>query len=181
MLNDSVRVLDRHLARLKAVAPELAFRYHRRTRRAKKRAYQIVMAKGKNIECRRREWYVDLLAVQEQVRGYAAGALAALAGAPGVGASLGVMVEAAELETVLPLAQRVHDQARRRVLEGEKVPADEKADSASPSGVDFRDPHRHRAIFDCISGIGDSAICRGKKGTKAEFGHKLNFATGRSG
>lgn len=161
LLNDSVRVLDRHLARLKAAAPELAFRYHRRTRRAKKRAYQIVMAKGKNIECRRREWYVDLLAVQEQVRGYAAGALAALDGAPGVGARLEVMAEAVELGAVLPLAERVHDQARRRVLENEKVPADEKLVS----------------IFETHTDI----ICRGKKGTKAEFGHKLNFATGRSG
>lgn len=161
LLGDSVRVLDRHLARLKAAAPELRFPYHRRTRRAKKRAYQIVLAKGKNIERRQRECYVDLLAVQKQVRGYAAGALAALARAPGVGARLEVMAEAGELETVLPLAERVHDQARRRVLEGEKVPADEKLVS----------------IFETHTDI----ICRGKKGSKAEFGHKLHFATGRSG
>lgn len=161
LLGDSVRVLDRHLARLKAAAPELAFPYHRRTRRAKKRTYQIVMAKGKNIERRQRECYVDLLAVQAQVRGYAAGALAALAGAPGVAARLEVMAEAVELETVLPLAERVYDQARRRVLEGEAVPADEKLVS----------------IFETHTDI----ICRGKKGSKAEFGHKLHVATGRSG
>ena len=161
MLNDSVRVLDRHLARLKAAAPELVFAYHRRTRRAKKRTYQIVMLKGKNIARRRREYYVDLLAVQEQVRGYAAGALAALASAPGVAARLEVMEEAVELEAVLPLAERVHDQARRRVLEGEKVPADEKLVS----------------IFETHTDI----ICRGKKGSKTEFGHKLHVATGRSG
>jgi transposase, IS5 family len=161
LLNDSVRVLDRHLARLKAAAPELAFPYHRRTRRAKKRAYQIVLTKGKNVERRQRECYVDLLAVQAQVRGYAAGALTVLAAMPGVGARLEVMVEAVELATVLPLAERVHDQARRRVLEGEAVPADEKLVS----------------IFETHTDI----ICRGKKGSKAEFGHKLHFATGRSG
>jgi IS5 family transposase len=161
LLNDSVRVLDRHLAQLKAAAPGLAFPYHRRTRRAKKRAYQLVMLKGKNVEQRRLRLYEDLLKVQAQVRGYAAGALAALAGAPAVGARLEVMAEAAGLETVLPLAERVYDQARRRVLEGEKVPADEKLVSLFETHTDI--------------------ICRGKKGSKAEFGHKLNFATGRSG
>ena len=90
LLGDSVRVLDRHLARLKAAAPELAFPCHRRTRRAKKRAYQLVMLKGKNIARRRRALYEDLLKVQTQVRGYAAVALATLAGAPGVGARLEV-------------------------------------------------------------------------------------------
>ena len=161
LLNDSVRVMDRLLRRLREAAPELVFAYHQHTRRAKKRAYQIVMLKGKNIEQRRRSLYEDLLQVQEKARGYVEHALTALAGSPGVAARLEVMTQAVELESILPLAERVHDQARRRVLEGEQVPAEEKLVS----------------IFETHTDI----ICRGKKGSKAEFGHKLNFATGRSG
>ena len=66
-----------------------------------------------------------------------------------------------ELKEIVRLARRVYVQAYRRVLKGEEVPAKEKLVS----------------IFETHTDI----ICRGKKGCAAEFGHKIQFATGRSG
>ncbi len=71
---------------------------------------------------------------------------------------MGVVVE---LENILPLAEKVYNQAHRRVILGEQVPAEEKIVS----------------IFETHTDI----ICRGKKGSKTEFGHKFDVATGRSG
>ena len=161
LLNDSVRVLSRELARLREVAPEVAFRFHNHTRRSKKRAYQIVVGKGKNIEKRRRVLYADLLKVQRKVRGYAQAAIAAVRADIAVANRVEVMACLAELERDLPLAEQVYDQAHRRVILDESVPADEKVLS----------------IFETHTDI----ICRGKKGSKAEFGHKIDVATGRSG
>ena len=161
LLEDSVRVLTRHLRRLREAAPELALAFHDHTRAAKKRAYAIVMAKGPKVEERRRDQYVLLLDTQAQTRGYAAAALAALAAKPSVAARFDVLAEAGALEHYLPLADGVHDQAHRRVLGGEKVPAGEKI-------VSIFEPHT-------------SIICRGKQGGQTEFGHKFAVATGRSG
>jgi IS5 family transposase len=162
LLSDSVRVMDRLLVCLRKAAPQISFRYHNHTRAVKKRAYRIVMAKGKNIEKRRGEWYGQLLGYQRKVRGYVEAALDAVCCA-GVAAaySLDIMGIAGELKNILPLAEQVYDQARRRVILDEKVPAEDKLVS----------------IFETHTDI----ICRGKKGSKAEFGHKFDVATGRSG
>ena len=170
LLSDSVRVMNRLLVRLKEIAPSLDFPCHDRTRRAKKRAYQIAMGKGKNIEERRRTLYKDLLKVQRTVQGYAETALLsaqsdlAMFNCPEVTApveSLQVERLVLELKEIVRLARRVYVQAYRRVLKGEEVPAKEKLVS----------------IFETHTDI----ICRGKKGCAAEFGHKIQFATGRSG
>ena len=161
MLNDSVRVMSRLLKRLREVAPWVAFVFRNHTRRAKKRAYQIVMGKGKNIEKRRRALYEDLLKVQAKVRGYADAAVAAVRADDTAVNDVEVMALVVELERVRPLCERVHDQARRRVILGEALPAAEKIVS----------------IFEVHTDI----ICRGKKGSKTEFGHKVAYATGRSG
>ena len=65
------------------------------------------------------------------------------------------------MEALLPLAEQVYNQAHRRVILGQKVPAQEKIVS----------------IFETHTDI----ICRGKKGSPTEFGHKFDVATGRSG
>ncbi len=161
MLNDSVRVMSRLLARLREAAPRVVFRFRNHTRRAKKRAYQIVMGKGKNIEKRRRALYEDLLKVQAKVRGYADAAVAAVRADDKAAGDIEVMACVFELERVRPLCDRVWDQAHRRVILGEALPAQEKIVS----------------IFEDHTDI----ICRGKKGSKTEFGHKVAYATGRSG
>ena len=161
LLNDSVRVMSRLLARLLEAAPQVAFRFRNHTLRSKKRAYQIVMGKGKNIEKRRRKLYEDLLKVQAKVRGYAGAAVDAVRADDTAANDIEVMACVVELERVHPLCERVWDQAHRRVILGESVPAEEKIVS----------------IFEVHTDI----ICRGKKGSKTEFGHKVAYATGRSG
>lgn len=161
LLSDSVRVMNRLLVRLKEIAPSLDFPCHDRTRRAKKRAYQIAMGKGKNIEERRRTLYKDLLKVQRTVQGYAETALLSAQSDLAMFNCPEVTALVLELKEIVRLARRVYVQAYRRVLKGEEVPAKEKLVS----------------IFETHTDI----ICRGKKGCAAEFGHKIQFATGRSG
>jgi len=161
LLNDSIRVMNRLLARLKKAAPDLDFPYHDNTRRAKKRAYQIAMGKGKNIAQRRKTLYKDLLKVHRTVWGYAETALLVAKCDLRLSSCPEVIALVVELEKDVRLAQRVYVQAYRRVIKGEKVPANEKLVS----------------IFETHTDI----ICRGKKSATVEFGHKIQFATGRSG
>jgi len=161
LLWDSVRVLCRNLKRLRKAAPKLPFAFHDRTRAVKKLAYKIVMLKGRDIAARRRPLYKALLDYQEETRRYAAGALEALEVNGEIALRIEVIGVMLELEHYLPLADRVHDQARRRVMEGEKLSADEKV-------VSIFEPHT-------------DIIKRGKASDKTEFGHKFAVATGRSG
>jgi IS5 family transposase len=162
LLNDSIRVMTRLLKRLREAVPiSISFSYHNHTRAAKKRTYRIVMGKGKGIEQRRQALYQQLLDYQQRVRGYVAGALAAVGADAAAAFDPLIMGLVGELKKLLPLAEQVHDQARRRVILGEKLAAEEKLVS----------------IFETHTDI----ICRGKKGSKAEFGHKFDVATGRSG
>ncbi len=61
----------------------------------------------------------------------------------------------AEIEEVVPLGRQAVDQARRRVLEGEQVPNDEKLFS-------IFEPHTELLI-------------RGKENKDIEFGHMVNI------
>ena len=64
-----------------------------------------------------------------------------------------------EVEHYLPLIERVIDQTRRRVFAGEAVPASEKL-------VSLFEPHAEIIV---------------KSQRDVQYGHKLNFATGKSG
>jgi len=162
LLWDSVRVLCRHIVRLRQAAPELVFTFHDRTRAVKKLAYRIVLLKGAHIEDKRRGLYTQLLDYQAEVRRYADGALTACESAEAaIAFRHEVHAEYEQLRYYLPLADRVHDQARRRVLDGQSVPANEKL-------VSIFEPHT-------------AIIKRGKQTDKTEFGHKFAVATGRSG
>lgn len=162
LLDDSIRVMTRLLKRLRQAVPvAIGFCWHNHTRASRKRAYQIVMTKGKNIEQRRKAFYEKLLGYQRRVRGYVKVALEAVGAEPAMASDPIVIGMTAEMERVLGLAEQVYDQARRRVILEETVAAGEKIVS----------------IFETHTDI----ICRGKKGAKTEFGHKFDIATGRSG
>jgi IS5 family transposase len=161
LLWDCVRVLCRHMRRLREAPPRLHFPFHDRTRAVKRLAYKIVMLKGGDVEEKRRPLYKALLDYEEETRRYAEGALEALEGNPPIALLPEVMGEALALEHYLPLAARVHAPARRRVVLGEKVPAGEKV-------VSIFEPHT-------------AIIKRGKQSEETEFGHKFAVATGRSG
>jgi IS5 family transposase len=162
LLNDCVRVLDRLMQGCKQEYPEMRFEYRRRTKRVKKRAFQIALTKGKNAKKKRLRAYRDLLKISREVLAMAGACLSELEsmrdsrGLDFLGSSF---IES--FKEYIPLAVQVIEQCRRRVIEGEKVPADQKV-------VSIFEPHT-------------DIIRRGKTQSPTEFGHKLSLSTGSSG
>jgi IS5 family transposase len=155
MLKDAVRVLTRLIKRAqKYVAVE--FTNHLRC--AKRRALAIQHARS-NEE--RLPLYQQLLKVTEQTMTVAQRAVAAFSTTyppqaledPAIGTLLG------QLTRFLKLARRVVEQTRRRIVDGETVPATEKL-------VSIFEPHT-------------DIIVKDRRATL--YGHKLCLATGASG
>jgi len=143
LLWDAVRVLTRLLA--EAHESHGVHRYPKRTRRAKRRALDVLNAKGAR---KQRKAYRDLLAVTNETIGYARAAGSSLESQPG---SLEARALAAELHHYVVLAEAVIDQTERRILHGEEVPASEKV------ALDLRGPYRHR----CQGQAGDPLRAQG--------------------
>ena len=119
LLWDCVRVLTRLVMRAKKIVGPNTLAVSNRTRRAKKRRRQINNARRK---AHRIGPYRDLIRVTEEVRGYASKAMAALAACSDPRAHRLLT----ELKCFHERSEKVVDQTRRRVLEGESVPAEEK-------------------------------------------------------
>ena len=162
LLNDCVRVLDRLMQGCKEESPGMRFEYHRRTKRVKKRAFQIALTKGKDAKAKRISIYRELLPLCQEVLGMSRACLSEL---ESMRESCGLDFLASSFiesfKEYLPLTGQVIEQCRRRVIEGEKVPADQKV-------VSIFEPHT-------------DIICRGKSMSPTEFGHKLSLSTGSSG
>ena len=152
LLFDGVRVLTRLLseARRHLGADAIVFHDHRRA--AKRRALE---ARGRRGPERRARTYRKLLRLAELTLGYVDAALPAVASTPAPWAARWIH----DADACGALLRRVMDQALRRVLHGETVPAAEKV-------VSLFEPH--------------TDIVR-KGGRKTHYGHKINLATGRSG
>jgi IS5 family transposase len=152
LLADSVRVLGRTLTRAKKILvtnTELAKEtFRNRTRSAKRAARQIAQLSRRGRE-QLRPHYQRLMRATEATIGQAELVLAELQATP---AEQGHQL-AETLQTFLPRAEQVLEQARRRVLDGEAVPAAEKL-------VSIFEPHTN-------------IIRRGKPNKDTEFGHKV--------
>jgi len=139
--------------------------YHNRIRAAKKASFRITMAKGKYAHRTRKKEYKKLFRLLSEVLGLASGFISALKELEQTLSDCMQKTEAAELaqeiEHFLGLARQVQNQAERRILQGEKVPAKEKILSLFETHTDL--------------------ICRGKTLSPAEFGHKVFFSSGKSG
>ena len=152
LLYDGVRVLTRLLSAARdALGPEAAA-FHDHRRAAKRRHLEIGSQRG---AARRAKTYRRLLKLAERTLGYVDRALPAVA-ASGAAWAPSWTEKASRYNDLLC---RVADQARRRVLHGETVPATEKVTS-------LFEPHT-------------DIVVKGGRGT--QYGHKVNFATGRSG
>ena len=151
---DSVRVLARVLARCKA---EFGIAFPNHTRVAKKTAYALRTAKAD----KRRSLYRKLLKITGDTIDYAAIAACELGKLTGLGPLEFIRAKACEneLRHYLPLARKVVDQTRRRVLHGEKLAPAEKL-------VSIFEPHT-------------DIIVKGRR--KTEFGHKIAVTGGPSG
>lgn len=152
LLRDAVRVLTRLLetARERLGREAVAYRDHRRA--AQRRMLEIHSRRG---AAHRAERYRALLRLTARTVGYAEAARAAVAEAREPWAAKW----SAAMDDKLALTARVVDQTRRRVLDGETVPASEKI-------VSLFEPHT-------------DIVVKGRRGT--EYGHKVNLTTGRSG
>ena len=152
LLRDGIRVLARLLsmARARLGAEAVAFHDHRRA--AKRRHLEIQSKRG---AAQRAKVYRRLLELAERTAGHVEAALPKVA-ASGAEWAPAWMEKARGYNDLL---FRIADQARRRVFDGETVPAKEKVAS-------LFEPHT-------------DIIRKGGRGT--HYGHKVNFATGRSG
>ncbi len=128
--------------------------YHNHSRRAKRRMWAIQRARG---AAKRVTLYRDLLEVTRKSLGYIEAAEAALERA--ACDPLKYLAWWYEVRHYKPLILKVIDQTERRVLQGERVPAEEKIVS----------------LFEAHTDI----IVKGAR--EVQYGHKLNLATGKSG
>ena len=149
LLYDGVRVLTRLLRQGRERVATVSFRDH--CRAAKRREQEIRSARG----ARRREAiYRRLLSLVAKTIAYAKAAVAEVCCVTEPWAESWC----AEVRAYRDLLRRVVEQTRRRVLNGETVPASEKV-------VSLFEPH--------------TDIIR-KGGRTTHYGHKINLSTGRS-
>jgi IS5 family transposase len=149
LLWDCVRVATRLLQRMARRQPALRRAFSDHTRRAKRRAYAIKFHRRRQDMDRH---YRDLIRVAQAVRDDAGRAVEQAAGSP----ALRTLVD--ELRALLPRMEQVLDQARRRVIEGEKVPSREKL-------VSIFEPHTDILV---------------KDQRQTRYGHKICLTGGRS-
>ncbi|MGA8832903.1 MAG: ISNCY family transposase [Desulfomonilaceae bacterium] len=157
LLQDGIRVITRLLMDGYQLIPKPAYRFSDHTRVVKRRVLKIKNAKK---PAERLKAYKDLLHIAEEVRGYALAAISALDSYPSEGEQI-IFVSnlTEELKRVIGLFERIMDQARRRVIYGEKVPASEKV-------VSFFEDHT-------------DIIEKGQR--EIVYGHKVFLTGGKSG
>jgi transposase, IS5 family len=152
LLWDAVRVMVRLLKRADGLIGGAGLAWRDHCRAAKKRARKIQFTRGRP---NRVQLYRELIAIAGATLAYMKQAAERLAVANGP------LVELwrTQVGHYRPLIERVIKQSQRRVLAGEQVSAGEKL-------VSLFEPHA-------------DIIVKGSR--DAEYGHKLNLATGKSG
>lgn len=157
LLQDGIRVITRTLARGKMLDPIPEYNFSDHNRGAKKKVLTIDNAKKK----KRDKAYKELLRLANNVVGYAEKAIRVLLSyeSPDYESSMFAQMYANQLEYNLEILKQVIDQTTRRIIHGEKVPAQEKVLS----------------FFECHTDI----IEKGNRET--QFGHKVFMTTGSSG
>ena len=166
LLYDTYRVFDRLIKKARKIDPSLAATGRRLHIKAAKRHYtRISRAAGKNTKTERlKPSYEALLSLVEGILTLGEEVIRALRerfehrsfDPDTASASLQLMNVLEELEHYHALGSKVVDQTRRRVVDGEKVPNEEKIFS-------IFEPHTE-------------LLKRGKAGKPIEFGHMVLFA-----
>jgi len=163
LLWDSVRVLTRLGDRLvEKVGPPLPpFPHH--TRAARRRMQAIERMSAKQRQEQQEPKYRELLRITDEVEHSARRLLERTQNASGLNLQQDMAIRGLrqEIEHYCQLADKVLNQTRRRVLEGETVPASEKIYS-------IFEPHT-------------DMIKRGKVNKPVEFGHKVFLAESEQG
>jgi IS5 family transposase len=163
LLWDAVRVITRLVRRLGAHVPSALRGFADRTRRARRRMQEISRLSATERARQQTRKYRDLLGVTAAVATTARVAVATARMCPPADPVAAAVVAGlcAEIEHFGGLAERVIVQTRRRVLDRESVPVDQKLFS-------IFEPHT-------------DLIKRGKAQRPVEFGHKVFLAESRRG
>ena len=163
LLWDVVRVVTRLIGRLAEAVQQRIRGFRNRTRAARRRMQEIQRLTPKQRHERQTEKYRELIGVTEEVVDSAQRVVAQTRKARGKNlvADLAIGELRKEIDHYCELGERVIDQARRRVLQGEQVPNTEKIYSIFESHTDL--------------------IKRGKVQTPLEFGHKVFLAESAQG
>ncbi len=163
LLWDTVRVLIRLIGTLREMVPDDVPRFPNRKRAARRRMQKLQrmsLAQRKNQQV---ATYRELLAITEQVLTNARRTVDATEESFGNTSTDALKIAALrnQITAYCQLGDRVVDQTRRRVIDGEQVPASEKVYS-------IFEPHT-------------DLIKRGKVNTPVEFGHKIFLAESAQG
>jgi IS5 family transposase len=161
LLWDVYRTLDRLIRQAREIDPEAVGPRRLQSRRAKRLQHKITRrAKNKGRSAQQlRPLYSQLIRMVEDLFGWARLVGRALNEKQRFGSALDAIRAAAIAQQIahyIGLGQRVVSQARRRVLEGERVPNEEKLFS-------IFEPHTE-------------LLKRGKAGKDVEFGHMIQIA-----
>ena len=163
LLWDTVRVITRLVGHLQQALPRGVKGFRKRTRAARRRMQEIQRMTSPQRHQQQIPKYRQLISITEQVVQGARGVLQQTRKAGGKRGKgdpvIGLIGQ--EIEHYCQLGDRVLDQARRRVLEGEQVPNAEKVYS-------IFEPHT-------------DLIKRGKVQNPLEFGHKVFLAESAQG
>jgi IS5 family transposase len=163
LLWDVVRVVTRLVLRLRKAVQKRVQGFHNRSRAARRRMQEIQRMTPQERHERQTEKYRELIDVTEEVVNSAQQVVAQTRKARGQNllADLAIPELRKEINHYCELGDRVIDQARRRVLQGEQVPSTEKVYSIFETHTDL--------------------IKRGKVQTPIEFGHKVFLAESAQG
>lgn len=152
LLWDCVRVGTRLMERIAELHPRLRSCFHDHRLRAKRRAYEIKFSGRRKA---REKQYRDLLVVAQRVRDQ----MTVVRDRAQTSGSTEAADLGDELGRLLPMMDRVVDQTRRRVIQGESVPAQEKL-------VSIFEPHTDILV---------------KGSRNVQYGHKVCLTGGASG
>lgn len=152
LLSDAVRVMVRLLNAANTLEGVGGIQFHNRHRRAKNLARRIVSSREK----RRREYYRELIQTTEETLGYLQQARQQVLLSNSIDLKTDRWLK--EVNHFRPLILGIIGQAKRRILRGEKVLAQEKI-------LSLFEPHT-------------DIIAKGNR--EITFGHKINIATGKS-
>ena len=160
---DAVRVVTRSVGQLFEEIGRRVEGFHNRTRAARRRMQEIQRMTSNARKSQQTEKYRALIGIAEEVMTSARKVLQRTKNVRGktVAAALAIAAHREDIECYCALGDRVIAQSRRRVLEGEQVPNEEKIYS-------IFEPHT-------------DLIKRGKVTTPVEFGHKVFLAESAKG
>lgn len=165
LLWDCVRVLSRIVMRVRDRFSSVEWRFHDHSRKAKQAAYRIDYPdkKAGSRKTNREKLYPKLIGTAQTVLAYAEDALGKLQNLAVTSPSDIAFVAAneAELREFIVSTRAVIDQARRRVIDGEKVPNSDKLVSIFEAHTDIIIKKNRETLFGhkiCLTGGKSSMI-----------------------